>query len=175
MPLGGRLVVALEGHDGSGKTTLAIRLAERLDAEYVRPYGGPVGAEMLAAAERDDHERAFELGRAAANEALRRAGGSRIVCDRLWLTVFTLVPPVLFPRWGARAPTAVCWADLATTQERLERRSEDARGTAWHEHYVRRYRELARRFDCPVVRTDAMSEDEALDSLTDWAATRSSE
>jgi hypothetical protein len=160
--------VALEGHDGSGKTTLAKRLAARLDAAYVRPYGGPRGGEMLAAAERGDHQRALDLAQSLAGEAIDAADGPRLVCDRLWLTVFTIVPEAMFEQWGDRAPTAVCWADAATTLERLGERSEPSRPSAWHEHYLSRYRELARQFDCPLVRTDGLSEEQALDALTDW-------
>jgi hypothetical protein len=164
-----RLVLALEGHDGSGKTTLARLLAERLDAVYVRPYGGPEGDAMLAAAERGEYELAFAVGRAAADAALAREGADRVVCDRLWLTVFTLVPPALFAQWGPRAPTAVCWADLATTEARLGLRDEAVRSRDWHERYLERYRRLATRFDCPVVRTDVQSEQQALQELELWA------
>lgn len=161
--------MALDGHDGSGKTTLAKHLADRLDAVYVRPYGGPSGSEMLATAEAGEYERALELGRDLAGRATGAVDAPRLVCDRLWLTVFTIVPESLFARWGRRAPTAVCWADAQTTLERVGGRHEPTRALDWHKHYLARYRELARRFDCPVVRTDKLSERQALDVLTDWA------
>ena len=49
-----RLIVALDGHDGSGKTTLAYALAERLGGTMVRPFAGETGAQLLHAGERQD-------------------------------------------------------------------------------------------------------------------------
>lgn len=92
-----------------------------------------------------------------------------LVFDRHWVTVLSIVPDRYLPDWEPLPPTAVCWADLAATLARVDARPEVPEPREWHAHYVSRYRELADRFGCPLIRTDTLSEDEALDELTRWA------
>jgi thymidylate kinase len=162
-------VLALDGHDGVGKTTLAPRLAAALGGVAVRPFGGTAGAIQLWAARRGDFGFVDALARQAIAYTLAQQTAPVIVCDRHWMTAFTLLPESYWAAWNPLPPTMLLWIDLPTTLARLGRRGEPPEAVAAHEHYLSRYGELAARFGCPVLRTDGCSEADALDQLVAWA------
>jgi thymidylate kinase len=164
-------VYALDGHDGAGKTTLARGLADRLNAAYQRPFHGALGAALLQAAEQKDQAKVIALGQEGIESALTAAGADRpIILDRGWITVASLVDWQIFnPAWHYWIPTALCWADLATTLQRLEKRKGELSETIeYHQHYLGVYQSLAECSGSFVVRTDHNSADQCLDLLTDW-------
>jgi thymidylate kinase len=166
-----QIILAVDGHDAAGKTTLASRLAERLGAAYVRPFSGQRGVAMLEAAEAGDTDSAFEIAGKAVEQTLSvNQHAPLIVCDRLWLTVFSLVPQDLHDRWPYLAPLVLCYADLSTTLARLANRDEQAYPQSWHVKYLELYQKLAQRWRCFVVRTDQHAEDVSLAMLVNWAA-----
>ncbi|MEP9387672.1 hypothetical protein [Mesorhizobium sp. KR9-304] len=160
-------VIALDGHDGSGKTTLAKALAERMDARYVRTFGSPHGAALMAAYRRRDSGGVLEAGVKAVEAALDLAAGGPAVLDRGWLTVATLVPADLFAaRWWLWVPTALLWCDLPTTLARLgQRGAETPETTAWHADFLAIYEDRRLLRDGPTIRTDLKSVEQCLDEL----------
>jgi thymidylate kinase len=163
-------VLAIDGHDGSGKTTVARKLAAELGAAYVRPFSGNIGGQFLAAAEAGRAKEAIQIAAQAVDKALQaHAGANVIVCDRLWITVASVVPDTLLGDWTIRSPTLICWADLEATLARLASRNEPPQPIDWHQHYLNRYADLSTRFDCPIVRTDQMTENEVFRKAFDWA------
>jgi hypothetical protein len=165
-----RCVLAVDGHDGSGKTTLARRLAEVLGAVYERPFGGRAGKEFIEAAEGGQAADAIAIAKVAVAEALSRAGSAEIVVlDRCWMTVFSAIPDEYFGRWQHRIPTVLCWAALESTLMRLSQRRERQPTPEWHRYYLNRYADLGRQFDCLIVRTDEMDEHQALITTREWA------
>ena len=89
-----RLAIALDGHDGSGKTTLARRVAAELCAVYVGPYGSPFGDALLTAAREANYTRVLSLSSEAISVALARVPDScPVVFDRCWLTALPQMPP----------------------------------------------------------------------------------
>jgi energy-coupling factor transporter ATP-binding protein EcfA2 len=163
-------IVALDGHDGAGKTTLARALAERVSGSYRRPFHGPLGAALLDAAARGDFDRVITLG----EEGIRTAAKASVpvVLDRGWMTVASLIDGSRFPTFAARwhwwIPTALCWADLPTTLERLGRREDAVETTASHRHYLAVYRDLAERTGSVIVRTDVNSTQACVEKLAEW-------
>ena len=167
----GPLILALDGHDGAGKTTLARRLAAALDIPYVYPFTGAEGSRILVAAESGQHDEAQHLARGLLQRAIANPAPV-LVFDRHWMTLFSLLPESYWPAWQPLPATTLCWADLKTTQARLEARGEEAMPVEWHQYYVDLYPKLASRFGCRVIRTDLMSEDEAAARVLEWAEER---
>lgn len=170
--MGSAAVIGIDGHDGSGKTTLAKALVNAVGGSYCRPFGGAAGRELLAAAESGDSLRAIEIGRNAVSLALEPFGDSSpVVLDRSWVTVASLMPWDVFDRhWPTRMPAIVCWCDLETTLERLSHRPESPKRTSWHAHYLARYRELADFGSCPLLRTDETDEAGVLAQALQYAS-----
>lgn len=167
--VGKRPMLVLDGHDGAGKSTLSRRLATELGGVWVRPFSGSGGESMLAAAESGDEASAAEMATAAVEGAMAAKGGSPLIFDRHWMTVFTLVGEEHYGAWMPLPPTVLCWIDLESTLGRLAERREAPQTSSYHERYLRLYRSLAKRFACPILRTDRLSVEESLDRLVLWS------
>jgi hypothetical protein len=163
------VILAVDGHDGGGKTTIARRLAEALGAAYVRPFGGPGGPKLLQDAAAGRFEEVSRSGREMVRHAREAARGDVLVFDRHWMTIFTLVEEQWWQEWMPLPPTLLCQADLETTLQRLGTRGEDVTNVREHAHYIDAYAALARRFDCEVIRTDRYGEDESFALALSWA------
>ena len=61
---------------------------------------------------------------------------------------------------------------METTCERLVSRGEPIESGALHEHYCRRYRELAARFEVPVLDTTGRRPEESMEELLALAPVR---
>lgn len=171
-----RLVIALDGHDGAGKTTLAAALANCLGGTAVRPFSGATGAELLHAGKLGNVPELVRIGGAAIEKAIASVpGGGPVVLDRGWMTVASFVPESadFFLQWDMWIPTTLCWSDLATTLSRLTmRHDEDAETLEWHNHYLAVYLDLAQRSGSMVLRTDLFDFAACIDQLVTWAMAR---
>lgn len=161
-------LIAIDGHDGSGKTTLATALAERLNATYIRPFAGANGRDLIGAWKSGQHDLVLRVGRKALREVLdqTRATGNWIL-DRGWLTVATLVPQKVFAAtWDIWFPTALVWCDESTTRQRLQNRAQDNdEPDDWHSYFLQTYQDRLRLHPGPIVRTDLLTQSDALDEL----------
>lgn len=169
MPAPPRVVLALDGHDAVGKTTLTRALADALGAALVRPYAGTAGEVFLWAAERGDAAFADALARRLVERAAAHAGTDVVVCDRHWMTAFSVLPEPYRAAWRPLPPTTLCWLPLEETLARLRARGEPVGDVEAHARYVDAYADLARREGCPVLRTDRLDEKACLDALLAWA------
>lgn len=161
-------LIAIDGHDGAGKTTLATALAERVGALYVRPFGGTRGDQMVRAWRSNRLDEVLRIGDDTLREVLASArDGRRLVLDRGWLTVATLVPRQSFAAaWRLWLPTALIWCDEQTTRARLRERGRgDEEVDAWPTHFLHAYRDRLKLHPGPVIRTDQLSKTECLAAL----------
>ena len=159
-------VIALDGHDGTGKTTLSNRLAAVLSAEYVKPFTGNAGELMLLSAESGENEFAQKLAEKLICNAFSTVRNSRVVMDRSYLTVLSLLPDSNQSEWLFRPRTILCHADYESIEKRLSSRtSEELFPRDYHVKYLSLYQSLAEEFDVPVLRTDRFGEDECIEQL----------
>ena len=170
--MNGRIIIALDGHDGAGKTTLAAALALALGGAAVRPFSGTVGAELLQIGENKDVRELIRVGSAAIENAISSVpGGIPVILDRGWMTVASFVPDStdFFAQWNIWVPTVLCWAELSTTLSRLAlRHNEISEPNEWHEHYLAIYMELARRSESLILRTDLIRIETCVKQLVAW-------
>ncbi len=88
------MFIALEGGDGTGKTTLCSALAEKLRAT---PYATPpkkymeVRTRVDKEAPSDEHYKFYRDGVYDASDEIKALlqNDGRVVCDRYWLTTYT--------------------------------------------------------------------------------------
>lgn len=161
-------VLALDGHDAAGKTTLALRLASAVGARYVRPFGGDFGQKLMKAYKAGEHLETLSIGRQAISTQLEEARESDLlVMDRGWVTVATLVPRELFAsRWQLWLPSVLLWCDETTTRGRLRARAVvENEPDDWHAHFLSEYLDRFSLRPGEVVRTDVMNEAGALERL----------
>jgi len=161
-PLAG--VIGIDGHTGTGKTTIARGAADALHASYERPFGGERGLLLARADEAGDSDGVLRIGAAAITAAIRRSGPMRpLVVERSWLTVGSLVSDEdFYEHWQLWIPTILCWADLPTTLERLGHCGESAEAAERHRYYVDRYRCMAEDRGCIIVDTSNATDTEAI-------------
>lgn len=148
-------VVGIDGHDGTGKTTIAGNVAAQLGMRYLRPFGGHRGLELSRASAEGNTQEVLRIGAAALNDALQSAAGrGPAIFDRSWLTVASLVDDAEFhATWTLWIPTVLCWADLPTTLARLAQRDEPEESEARHRYYIAKYKTIAAANGCPLVDT----------------------
>ncbi len=167
-----RLIIALDGHDGVGKTTLSVQLANALGGTAIRPFGGSIGARLLEAGKDREVEKLISIGTQAIDTAIKSVPGNvPIVLDRGWMTVASFIPEsdFFFQNWNLWIPTALCYSNLETTLSRLSQRTyESAESISWHKHYISVYEELAKRTESFILYTDKTSQEVCIEQLLNW-------
>lgn len=164
------IILAVDGHDGTGKTTLAKELAKKIGAKYVRPYKEPFGSLLLDAYDNGNFELILKTGEEAIEIILDESLSDAIlVFDRLWITLFTLLPPSFCDQWTFRPPTAICWADLPTTLSRIGQRDEKKYSKEWHAKYIEMYEKFSHIYRCELIPTHELNEGQSLERLVIWA------
>jgi len=159
-------VLAVEGLDASGKTSIARAVAEELEGTYVKPYVGTVGTLLNWLHLRGEEALVNDIGRAEVARLMEVYAEARcIVFDRHWLSILSVISSHYSDSWFPPPPTIVCVADAATTEERLRRRATPAAERRDTARYGRRFRELAQQFALPTLDTSRTTVDQAVAKL----------
>ena len=104
-----RIALVLEGFDGSGKSSIAERVANALGGQVVRLFGGTLGGMMLWLAGTSQHRKLDDLAHDAVAMGIARApAGMPLVFDRHWVTAFHLLPETFHAGWEPRPDTVIC-------------------------------------------------------------------
>ncbi len=155
--------LAIEGHDGVGKSTIAALLAQAVNGAVVKPFNSSLGDFIAWLWRNEDFDLADSVARAAVRkgiEADQLDDRRYLIFDRHWLTMFTVLPERLHCLWEPRPPTVLLTSNLSTVCRRLEARGEPIGDVGKHEYYLNRYTYSAKRYDVPIVDTsDALPEE----------------
>lgn len=162
-------ILAIDGHDGAGKTTMATLLAQATGGTYLRPFGGKTGAALLAHAAKKEYQQVADLGKAAIHQLLAANSGDMLIFDRHWMTIFTLIPASYYQDWLPIPPTTLCYAGISATLQRLATRTEETFDVAYHTGYMAQYLQLGKTYGANILRTDQYSQEVCLTKLLSWA------
>jgi thymidylate kinase len=144
-------IVAIDGHDGCGKSTLAAAVAAKLGGQLVKPFGDTLGDHIAWLWQRQRFEEADALARASVERMLITNAQRPLVFDRHWATMFSVLPDRFRQRWIPLPPTVICRADTPVVMARLSGRGEPAGDAEHHDHFDRVYLGLAAAFPRTLV------------------------
>lgn len=160
-------IVVIDGVDGSGKTSIAAKLALRLDGRYVKAFEGETGLHIRLLNESGEKTAAEKLARHAVQETVSHNADARLlVFDRHWLSILAYISETFAANWQPYPPTVLVRADGARLLQRLR-----ARGTPRAEldrvgQYAARLDMLAARFRVPCLDTTDLNVEDAVRSIT---------
>jgi broad-specificity NMP kinase len=136
-------IIAVDGHDGCGKTTLASAVADRLGGQAVRPFGDTLGDHIAWLWQHKRFDEADALARASVERMLSTNERRPLVFDRHWGTMFSVLPERFWERWLPLPPTVICRAETPVIMARLSARGEPAGDAEHHDHFDQVYVGLA--------------------------------
>ncbi len=167
------LILAIDGHDGSGKTTLSKLLAEKINGIYIRPFAGDAGIQLIEYFEKRDYKKVSLFGKEMISKQADMYENEILVYDRHWMTVFSLLPESYWndKLWNPLPATTLCYADLEHSLSRLKKRTEKSYEESYHTHYLNLYVKLATTFGVNILRTDQQDIESAVTQLTKWYKT----
>ena len=168
-----RTCLAIDGHDGAGKSSIAKAVALHLGATVVKPFKDALGDYIAWLWRTEQFDLADVVARGAVEKAIGECDGVQpLVFDRHWLTMFTVLPESLHSNWLPLPTTVLCWADLPSTLARLVERGEEIGDTVGHERYLAIYRQLAAGYGVPIVETSRRSVEESASLVLDIVGLR---
>lgn len=165
MNKGNNTIIAIEGHDGVGKTSLCNTLAEKMNARIVRPFAGNTGNLILQLSREKHFDRLIEAASGSIQNHYNRHEGELLIFDRHWITVFTLIPEPYRKKWTDFPLTVLLYADPATVKKRLDTRNEDPLPDEYHRYYLRQYLEIAHSHSCLCLDTARLPVDELAEKV----------
>jgi thymidylate kinase len=159
-------LLALEGPDASGKTSIAQALAERLGGRYVKPFDGNIGLLIRWLHERRDYELANRISLAAVTRVVEQNRDVPwLIFDRHWVSVLAFIPREFAPTWMPPPSTIVCLADKAIISGRLAERGEPPEELLASDDIVARFQRLAEEFGLPTLDTGRTTVESAVEQL----------
>ena len=159
-------ILAVEGPDGSGKTSIAQGLAARLGGRYVKPFDGTVGLVIRWLHERADHELASRVAWAAATRAVEvNQDAPWLIFDRHWVSVLAFTARAVPQIWMPPPPTVVCLAQRSAIAGRLQQRGASPEEIESSAGIVERFERLVKDYALPVIDTTGTTPEEAVEQI----------
>jgi len=157
----------IDGHTGTGKTTVAQILCHRFSAEYVKSYSGSLG-EITMQLFRAGNFDALRTFRSIVDDYCLNGLPARAVVDRLGPSSVSLLPSQMWPtELPMQSRTVILSASIETTCSRLATRGRDPWASKQHAWFIDVFQEIARRFGIPIISTDALSPNQVADRIVD--------
>ena len=158
-----RKIIAIDGHDGSGKTSICKRICELLNYQYIKPFSNSLGDLIAWMITSKNYELANQIAMSAIDKALVENPEANIVFDRHWISMFTVIPERLQKEWRDTPFSILCWAEPQITINRLQER-KDAGINKWdNEYFCKKYMDISDQFQIPVINTSYATVDESVE------------
>lgn len=160
-------IIVVDGHDGTGKTTIAEKIAQMNDFKYVRPFGGDIGSLIEWSCRHEKYDFLNNLALMSVEKILDDNKGMNLVFDRHWMSMFTILPEEYHKLWK-RPVTICCWADTDTITKRIAIR-ESERVDVWDtEKYIRLYKDYAKRYGAMLLDTGKNDVDKCIELVKEY-------
>lgn len=146
-------IYMLEGYDGSGKTTVAKKIAKIIGARYVHffcEYGVNYSIEPLSVTD----DELVDMTKKALDKALVEE--QDIVLDRGLITPISALPEERwdeFKGYFEKIPIVMCYATIEDTIDRLKQRDEDESEWYDNKYWIEINLKIAKKFNIPIVNT----------------------
>jgi thymidylate kinase len=178
-------IIAIDGHDGVGKSTLADSLANDLKNQgyetyhHMITYGGLCESSVKINENNlvDKPSQDKIISGLNAIVAQLKASNKKIIFDRGIVTMMTLLPE---ERWGelynalSQIKTIVVTADPDIVESRIAARGEDDSIEKYdNRHFLKVYEKIANDFALPMVNTSESTIDENIRKLKNIAKNKS--
>lgn len=143
----------IEGYDGSGKSSIAKKIASIIGAKYVHfftEYGVNYSIEPLSVSD----DELVEMTKKALDKALNDE--QDIVLDRGLITPISALPEERweeFREYFEKIPVVLCYANLEDTIYRLKIREQDESNWYDNEYWININLKIAEKFNIPIVNT----------------------
>jgi thymidylate kinase len=161
-------VIVLDGYDGSGKTTLAKRLATDLPGgRYLKSFTGTLGNLIWWLLDQQRLDLVDLISRTAGEQMYAvNQDASYLIFDRHWLTLFTILTEEYYQNWEPLPTTFHCTAQINVITERLQERGEKTeRSIEEHQFFLDKFSAIAQQYNLTTVDTSAHSPDESLELI----------
>jgi hypothetical protein len=151
-----RKLIVLDGHDLTGKTTLAKIAAWKLGGRYIEPFSSSIGSMIHFGYLKGEYGFLSRLFKHSMEKALSEApeGPGPVVVDRHWMTVFSLIPKEFWDEWRPFPKTILCTcSSQVMAMRRVANGTFDSMKQEYDSFYLERYEILAKRFEVPILDT----------------------
>lgn len=158
--------VIIDGHAGSGKTTLARSIAESQGFAYVKAFDGTTGDVNTWLYGQGRTTDLVLFRRIICEHAVDRNAKRPAVFDRLFPSSLSLISP---NDWPDRLPfaeqTVICWCPAKLAMTRLAERGRDIWSVEEHRQFCQIFADIAARYRLLVINTGVLSAGDALESI----------
>jgi len=156
-------IIVLDGHDGAGKTTLSMSLANSFDGTYVKPFNDTLGDMIAWLWKNNKFDLADNIARMSIKKILDEYKHSELlIFDRHWMSLFTVLPHEFREHWLPLPSTILIWANISCTIDRLRKRKEHYGNVKEHSYYIDLYKQLAYEYDIPIIDTSNKQKEEVI-------------
>lgn len=151
-------IIVIDGHDGTGKTTIAKKLAKELDGVYIKPFDGIIGDIIVWLYERKKYKLLNKISFSILEKCIEENNNANyLIFDRHWLSIYTLLPSKYYNEEFNFPYTILCTANSKTIIQRLRERNNKEEMNWDNDYFRKKYLEIANNYDLKIIDTSTIN------------------